>query len=204
MSDSGPGNETHVTLSPDDDVWQRCFTVAPLVVIGTRDEDGGFDLAPKHMATPLGWGPWFGFVCTAAHATYRNARREKAFTVSFPPPELTVITSLTASPRDYAGTKRALRAAATLPADEVDGVLLADALLQLECRLDRVVDGFGDNSLVAGRIVAAHVRRDALRDEERDDHDLISERPLLAYLHPGRYARVERSFSFPLPAGFNR
>lgn len=204
MSERATGSLTHVTLSPDDDVWQRCFTVAPLVVIGTREEDGGDDLAPKHMATPLGWGPWFGFVCTPAHATYRNAKREKAFTVSFPPPELTVITSLTAAPRDLAGAKRALRAAATVPAEKIEGAMLADALLQLECRLDRVVDGFGENSLVAGRIVASHVRRDALRDSERDDHDLISERPLLAYLHPGRYARVERSFSFPLPAGFNR
>ena len=23
--------------------------------LGTREPDGGYDLAPKHMATPLGW-----------------------------------------------------------------------------------------------------------------------------------------------------
>jgi len=195
---------THVTLKPGEDVWERCFTVAPLVVIGTREEDGSYDLAPKHMVTPLGWGPWFGFVCTPAHGTYRNARREGAFTVSYPPPEQTVVASLTASPRDYGGAKRAVAAAPTTPAQEVDGLLLTDALLQLECRLDRVVDGFGDNSLVAGRIVAAHVHRDMLRYQDKDDHDLLARRPLLVYVHPGRYARVERTFSFPLPAGFNR
>lgn len=200
-----PGREdTHVTLKPTEEIWQRCFTVAPLVVIGTREEEGGYDLAPKHMAAPLGWGPWFGFVCTPAHGTYRNVRREGAFTVSFPGPEHAVMTSLTAAPRDLAGVKRAVEAVPTVPAREVDGLLLEDALLQLECRLDRVVDGFGDNSLVAGRVVAAHVRRDALRGADKDDQDLIAHRPLLAYLHPGRYARVDRSFSFPLPAGFNR
>lgn len=198
------GGETHVTLRPGEEIWQRTFTVAPLVVIGSREMDGGYDLAPKHMATPLGWGPWFGFVCTPAHATYRNVRREGVFTVSFPGPEHAVLTSLTASPRDFAGIKRAVEAAPTVAAREVDGLLLEGALLHLECRLDRVVDGFGDNSLVAGRVVAAHVRRDALRGRDKDDHDLIARRPLLAYLHPGRYAKVERSFSFPLPVGFNR
>lgn len=196
--------DTHVSVPVDGDVWQHTFLVAPLVVVGTREEDGRYDLAPKHMVTPLGWGPWFGFVCTPAHATYRNARREGAFTVSFPGPENTVVTSLTASPRDPAGCKRAVDAAPTVPAREVDGVLLENALLQLECELDRVVDGFGDNALVAGRVVAARVRHDVMRRRQRDDQDLLHEQPLLAYLHPGRYARIQSSFSFPLPSGFQR
>ena len=37
-----------------------------------------------------------------------------------------------------------------------------------------------------------------------DDNDLIHESPLLAYLSPGRYARVENSNSFPFPANFMR
>src|SRR5690606_34430059 len=36
-------------------VWDRFFTVAPLVLVGTREPDGRFDLAPKHMVLPLGW-----------------------------------------------------------------------------------------------------------------------------------------------------
>jgi hypothetical protein len=41
-----------VALDTARPVWDRFFTVAPLVVIGTREPDGGYDLAPKHMVTP--------------------------------------------------------------------------------------------------------------------------------------------------------
>ena len=42
-------------------VWGRVHTVAPLVLVGTREPDGSFDLAPKHLAMPLGLQDWFGF-----------------------------------------------------------------------------------------------------------------------------------------------
>jgi len=61
-----------VSLDPDQPVWERFFSVSPLIVVGTRDEDGSYDLAPKHMATPLGWDNYFGFVCTPRHHTYRT------------------------------------------------------------------------------------------------------------------------------------
>ena len=64
-------------------IWDRFFTVAPLVLIGSKDEDGRFNLAPKHMVTPLGWGNYFGFVCTPCHRTYQNIQREGKFSVSF-------------------------------------------------------------------------------------------------------------------------
>jgi hypothetical protein len=70
--------------------------------------------------------------------------------------------------------------------------------------LDRIVDDFGENSLIAGRVVAAHVSKDYLRVSDRDENDLIHESHLLAYLSPGRYARVRDSNSFPFPANFMR
>jgi len=193
-----------VELDLDQPIWQRVFVVAPLVLIGTREPEGGWDLAPKHMATPLSWERHFGFVCTPRHGTYRNARREGFFTVSFPRPEQIVQASLAAAPRCEDDAKPALRALATRPASVVDGDLLEGAYLHLECELDRVVDGFGANSLVAGRIVAAQASEDAVREPDRDDGDLLAESPLLAYLHPGRYARVAESFSFPFHEGFSR
>jgi flavin reductase (DIM6/NTAB) family NADH-FMN oxidoreductase RutF len=97
-----------------------------------------------------------------------------------------------------------LRSAIVFEAQVLDGVLLRDAYLCFECRLDRFVEGLGGNSLVIGRIAAAHVDTEYLRDEARDDHDLIYRSPLLAYLHPGRTARVSETLSFPFPAGFKR
>lgn len=193
-----------VRLQLDQPVWERVFTVAPLVVIGSKQPDGTYNMAPKHMATPLSWQNYFGFVCTPSHSTYKNVRKEKCFTVSFPNPNQVVLASLAASPRCDDQSKRALDSLKTFPAETVDGRLLEDAYLYIECELDRIVDGFGKNSLIAGRIVGAQVAANALRGEDRDDQELLSDSPLLAYLSPGRYAAIERSNSFPFPAGMRK
>ena len=78
--------DTYVNLELSKGVWDRVFTVAPLVVVGTKEKDG-YDLAPKHMATPMGFGNYFGFVCTPRHGTYHNVKITRNFTVSFPKPE---------------------------------------------------------------------------------------------------------------------
>jgi flavin reductase (DIM6/NTAB) family NADH-FMN oxidoreductase RutF len=159
---------------------------------------------PKHMVMPLGWNELFGFMCTARHRTYQNARRAGGFTVTFPRPDQVVLASLTAEPRCEDDAKPSLAALPVMPATRIDGVLLREGYLFLECSLEQVIDGFGVNSLVVGRIIAARADERVLRAEGRDDQDLIAAAPLLAYLSPGRYARIDRSFSFPFPAGFSR
>ena len=185
-------------------VWERFFTVAPLVLVGTREPDGRFDLAPKHMVLPLGWQNFFGFVCTPRHATYANALRERAFTVSYPRPGQFVQASLAASGRCVDGTKPATEALPTVPARRVAGVLVDGAVVQLECELERTVDGFGENSLVVGRIVAAYADPDALREADRAPEDVLAAAPLLAYVHPGRFAAIAAAHSFPIPEDMHR
>jgi flavin reductase (DIM6/NTAB) family NADH-FMN oxidoreductase RutF len=184
-------------------IWDAFFTVAPLVLVGTREEDGGHDLAPKHMATPLGWLNHFGFVCHPSHATQRNAVRTGAFTVSFPRPDSVVQVALAAEGRSADG-KPGLDAIPVSPATVVDGVLVDGAHLWLECELDRVIDGFGENTLIAGRVVAAAVAEGARRSSDADDAELIAASPLLAYLAPGRFAAVGQTRSFPFPVDFRR
>lgn len=193
-----------VSLDMERPIWDRFFTVAPLIVVGSREPTGEYDLAPKHMATPLSWENHFGFVCSPSHGTYQNIRRERAFTVSFPNPSQVIAASLAAVPRCEDRGKPSLRALPTTPAKQIDGVFLEDGYLFLECRLDRIIDGFGRNSLIAGHVVAAHVAEQALRMADLDDQDLLLRSPLLAYLSPGRYATIDRSLSFPLPVGFRR
>lgn len=193
-----------VETLPATPVWDATFTVAPLVVIGSREEDGSYDLAPKHLAFPLSWEDHFGFVCTPRHATYWNCQRAGQFTVSYARPSQVVLASMAAAPRCEGDAKPSLRAIPTFPALEVDGELVADSYLFLECELDRIIDGFGANSLVCGRIVAAHARTEAIRREDRDDNEVVSGQPLLVYLNPGRYARIETSYAFPFPEGMTR
>lgn len=193
-----------VELDARQPVWDRFFWVAPLVLVGTTEPDGAHDLAPKHMAFPMGWENYFAFVCTPRHRTYSNARREGAFTVSYPRPGQLVLTSLAASPRCDDAVKPALDALPVFPAARVAGVLLEGGSAFLECELERVVDGFGVNSLVVGRVVAARVAEDALRFGDGDDQALIRQSPILAYLAPGRFAAIDDSYSFPFPEGMER
>lgn len=189
------------TITPEDGLWDRVFVVSPLVLVGTREEDGGYDLAPKHQATPIGWGAYFGFVCTPQHRTWQNAKREKTFTVSYPRPSQVLLSSFAAAPRCEDGAKPALAALPTMPARVVEGVLLRDATLHLECELDRLIPGFGVAGLIVGRIVAAHVDERALRSPDRDDADLIEESPLLAFLPPSRFAEIKDTNAYPFHAG---
>ena len=194
---------TIVPLATDSPIWSRALHVAPLVLVATIEDDGSPDVAPKHMAMPLGWENRFCFVCSPRHATYRNAVARGAFTVSFPLPD--------ADRRDEPGRGRTCRRPSkpeprrpyrrSRPARST-GVLVEGCYLWLECELERVIDGFGENSLVIGRVVAAAADERAMRDPERDDADLLHELPLLAYLAPGRMATIDDTNAFPFPVDF--
>ena len=193
-----------VELDISESIWERFFWVAPLVLVGTRESDGGHDLAPKHMAMPMGWKNYFGFVCTPRHHTYQNIKRDGVFTVSYPNPSQLVLISLAASPRCGDEEKPALSVLPVFPASVVDGVLVEGATVFLECELDRIIDGFDVNSLIVGRVVAARVDERAERSPDHDDQAVVHDVPLLAYLHPGRFATIENSLSFPFPAGMKK
>ena len=192
-----------VPLPTDRPIWDRFFSVAPLVIVGSKEE-GRYDLAPKHLAMPLGWGNYFCFVCTPLHTTYHNIRWHGVFTVSYPRPADVLLASLAAAPRCEDLSKPSLLALPTFLARQVDGVLVQGCYLYLECILHSVLDGFGPNSLIIGEVVAALAREDALRDMEHDEADQIYRHPILAYLSPGRLAEIRQTVAFPFPAGHSR
>ena len=198
-----PSNESNlIPLDTEQPIWSNFFMVAPLIIVGTKELNNDYDLAPKHMAMPLGWDNYFTFVCTPQHATYQNIQREQEFTISFPYPDQVVLASLTATPRFDDRQKPIVEALPTLKASVVDGIFLAPSYLFLECKLERIIDNFGDNSLIIGKIIAAAVAKEYLRSGGEDEQDFILSKPLLAYLPPGRYAKIEQTFSFPFPAEF--
>lgn len=191
-----------VTIDVEEPIWPRFFTVAPLVIVGTKEGDH-FNLAPKHMATPVGWDNYFAFVCTPKHSTYRNVGESGFFTVSFPKPSQVVLTSITAEPR--CGEERRkpdLEQLPTFPATKIDGVFLEDAYLFFECKMEKVIDGFGKSSIIVGFVEAVHVDEDYVRRSEVDEGRMINEAPLMAYLSPGRYAAIKKTIAFPFPSGF--
>lgn len=193
-----------VALDATVPVWEQFFTVAPLVLIGTRDDDGSLDLAPKHMVTPMGWQNYFGFVCTPRHRTCVNCERTGVFTVSYPKPSQVLFVSLAASPRCEQGDKPVIDCFRTFPASTIDGEFVEEAYLFFECRHFKTVGGFGENCLVTGEIVRAFADERYLRHTEADDQETIHASPLLTYLAPGRFATIERSNAFPFPESMKK
>ena len=191
-----------LTLRPEQPFFERVYTVSPLVIVGTREPDGSPDLAPKHMAMPLGTEGHFGFVCKPTHSTYRNAKRTGSFTVSYPRPELILEATLAAGPRESDGSKPSVRGIDTIDADTVDGPAVADAYAILECEFERIVLGFGSSELVVGSIVAKHVDNDVYRSTETEPETALDRAPVLAYLYPDRFASISESQAFPFPEGF--
>lgn len=197
-------NEQLIELSVKQPIWDRFFSVYPLVIIGTRGEDGVDDLAPKHLAIPVSWENYFGFVCTPRHCTYHNITLSRQFTVTYARPNQVVLTSLAASPRCEDGSKPIVEQLPTIPANDVDAVFLKDGYLFLECILHKIYDDFGDNSLITGRVQSARIARDALRVADGDDQLLLQQSPLLAYLYPNRFAEISDTKTLPFPRGFKR
>lgn len=193
-----------INLGTDRPIWDRCFGVFPLVIVGSKEQDGRFNFAPKHLAMPLGWANHFCFVCSPQHTTYHNIRRHGFFTVSYPRPKGVLLASLAAAPRCEDSSKPSLLVLPTFPARQVDGALVKGCYLFLECSLHSILDGFGPNSLIIGNVVAAAAHEDAVRADERDEADQIHQFPLLAYVSPRRLAEIRQTTAFPFPEGFSR
>jgi flavin reductase (DIM6/NTAB) family NADH-FMN oxidoreductase RutF len=193
-----------IPLATDRPIWDRVFGVFPLVIVGSKEEDGQYNLAPKHLAMPLGWESYYCFVCSPRHSTYHNIRRHGVFTVSYPRPTEVLLASLAAAPRCEDLSKPSLLVLSTFPARQVEGALVSGCYLFLECTLHSILDGFGPNSLIIGNVVAAAAHEDAMRADERDEGDQIYQFPLLAYVSPGRLAEIRQTTAFPFPKGFSR
>ena len=191
------------SLDVSDPLWEHFYTVAPLVVIGSKEKDS-YNLAPKHMAMPLGHDNFYCFVCTPEHSTYHNISEYGEFTVSYPKPDELIYTSLSASPRcdEDSNHKNIINELKTIKSKSIDALFLKGSYLMLECKLIKIVDGFGRHSLIIGEVIGAFIDRSYHKVSDIDEQDLFSKAPLLSYLAYGRFAVIKDSFSFPFPKHF--
>lgn len=204
MSESKSSNM--IKISVEEEMWNRIYTVHSLVIIGSKEPDGSFNMAPKHMAMPMGFSNYFGFIGTPRKSTYRNVKREKVFTVSYPRPDQVVISSLSASRREKDDSKPILKKIPMSDAHEIEGKFLENSYFNLECRLSEFLGKFGEWELVIGEVVAAYVNEEAIRKDHKnfDGSQLVYDSPLLAYLHPDRFSKIKKSNAFPFPEDFKR
>ena len=197
-------SKKRITLPIDDSLWEHFFLPFPLVLIGSKEGDH-YDMAPKHKAMPMSWKEHFGFICTPNHNTYQNIKEHKVFTVSYPKPDQVILASLTATPRcDEDKDKSVLNFLPTIKAEKIDGVFLKDSFLMFECELHKIYDDFGVNSLITGKIINAQVNKKYMREWGRDEQKQLFKNPLLAYIYPGRFAKIKKTMAFPFPKDFKR
>jgi len=195
-----------IELDVEQDVWSRTYTVYSLLIIGSKEEDGNYNFAPKHMAMPMGFSNHFGFIGTPRKNTYRNIQREKVFTVSYPKPSQLTVSSLAATQREDDDSKPILDQIPTTPAEKIEGYFVKDSYFQLECKLTECLGKFGEWELIVGEIVAARINKKMSRKigDGVGEGQLIYDNPLLAYLHPNRFSVIKESNVFPFPKEFKR
>lgn len=194
-----------ISLDVKESIWDHFYTVAPLVVIGSK-EGKGFDLAPKHMATPLGFSDYFGFVCTPRHKTYHNIKEHLRFSVSFVTPDQILLSSLAAMPRgsvkDF--NHEITEQLPTLSSEDGKSIFLLDSYVMLDCSLYKVIDGFDDYSIITGRIENAKVHKDYKIVSDEGNQKQLYDHPLVAYIAQGRFATVKETLRYPFPKDFLR
>ena len=195
----------YIKLDLKEPIWNHVFTVAPLIVIGTKEGEN-YDLAPKNMASLIGDSNYFAFICTPNHATYQNIKKFKEFSVSFPIPDQVVLASLSASPRceNIMDEKPILNELPTTKCNKIDAVILKDSYLYFECNRPKIIDGFEEHSIITGKIIEAYTDSAYLKVSDKDEQQQIFENPLLAYIAHGRFAKITETYNFPYPKGFKR
>jgi flavin reductase (DIM6/NTAB) family NADH-FMN oxidoreductase RutF len=126
--------------------------------------------------------------------TARNIRRSGQFVVNIAAVDLAAAVETAGKPWPPETSEAELLGLGTLASHQIDVPRLAQCPIQLECRLERIVEvGEGPTDLVLGRIVEAHAALDVFNDKGRLDVDRI--RPL-SRLSAGSYAGLLESFRF--------
>jgi len=194
-----------ITLNVQESIWEHFYTVAPLVVVGTKEKNG-FDLAPKHMVTPIGFSDYIAFVCTPRHSTYHNIEKEKKFTISFVKPDQILLSSLAAIPRCSVNSfpNDITDNIPTISTEKGENIFIADSYVLFDCDLHKIIDGFDDYSIITGKIKLALVHKDYKIISDEGQQTQIYENPLLAYIAQGRFASIKETLSYPYPKDFHR
>ena len=103
---------------------------------------------------------------------------------------------------DNNNEKTVISSLPTFKSEHLDALFIEDAYLYLECRLHQIIDGFDDFSLISGEVQHAFAHEDSFRASEKDEQQMVFNAPLLAYLAPGRFAKIQDSYAFPFPKDY--
>lgn len=183
--------------------YARYFTVKPIILVTTFGPHGLPNVAPKTQSMDVGRSEeYFAFVCVPEHHTYQNARANKEFVVNYPGPEL--IEKVSASSQHAENVDEVTLAGLTaIPSLVVKPPRIKECKVHLECKLVDIMD-LDTASIIVGKIVARSSDKEVSFEhgKAKENIKLLSEHPLLAYVHPGHYARLHVAKEFPFPKNY--
>jgi flavin reductase (DIM6/NTAB) family NADH-FMN oxidoreductase RutF len=181
----------------------RCFTVKPVILVTTLGPKGLPNVAPKTQNMDVGsQEQYFAFVCSPHHHTYQNVKANQEFVVNYPGPEL--IEKVSAAAQQAGDIDEITLAGLTsIPSVVVKPPRVKECYLHLECKLVRI-DDLEDSNLILGKIVARSADKEISfeRGNSNENIQLLSKRPLLAYVYPNHYARIKTAEKFIFPKNY--
>jgi flavin reductase (DIM6/NTAB) family NADH-FMN oxidoreductase RutF len=176
----------------------------PIAWVVTRHANGATNAAPFSFFNLVSSDPPILCLGVAARRggdkdTVAHIRRSGEFVVNLVPAPLAEQMNLTSLDFD-AGTDELAEAGLTAtPSERVDPPRIAESPVAMECELFRMLDLGNGQSVVLGRVVAMHIRDDAVLDPERCHVD-TPKLDLIARMHgSGWYARTTDRFDMPRP-----
>jgi flavin reductase (DIM6/NTAB) family NADH-FMN oxidoreductase RutF len=169
----------------------------PVAWILSLNPDGSHNLAPFSFFNCVCADPPLLMVSIARRGglpkdTARNLRERPDFTVNLPSRDQAAWVQASAADFPHGESEVAALGLAVTSSLHVSAPRLADAPVQLECRVERLLElGNGPVDLVLGRILEVHVRADALDERGRPLPEALDP---LARLGGGRFAGLTPSF----------
>jgi flavin reductase (DIM6/NTAB) family NADH-FMN oxidoreductase RutF len=145
---------------------------------------------------------YFVFVCTPEHHTYQNAKASGEFVVNYPGPEL--IEKVSAASRFAENVDEvALSGLTTIPSLVVKPPRIRECRVHLECKVVDFKD-FDDGSMILGKVVSRSGDREISfkKGTAEENINLLSTHPLLTYVYPNHYARINTAEKFVFPENY--
>jgi len=175
----------------------------PIAWIVSRDAAGVLNAAPFSFFNAFAGDPPIVGIGVGSHKygqpkdSRANIKETREFVVNLVSEELAEAMNITAI-EFPSGMNELLEAGlTTAPSVHVNPPRIAESPVAMECELVQIVDLGPNNGLILGRVLAMHVRDDAVLDAEKSYID-TPKLKLIARMHgAGWYARTSDLFQMP-------
>jgi flavin reductase (DIM6/NTAB) family NADH-FMN oxidoreductase RutF len=174
----------------------------PIALVSTTDGRGGRNLAPFSYFMGVASAPPVLAISTVSRRdgqkkdTLRNIEATREFVVNVVSEPMAEAMNLSSADFPYGHDEFEAAGLTPLPGERVGAPRVSESPVQMECRLERIVEvGTQPASLILGEVLLFHVREDVLTDGLIDVNKL---KPV-ARLGGSDYAHVRDVFSMARP-----